>query len=200
MLTIIRLVFVMLLFVSCSNRKSNEHNTPKALSNGNNLSYDSFIRKGRGDVLDGLYKEALENNSELKQLDAEINKLRKLGNDSLDLYKNYVANNERYWNSVEQKLNSIKDSVFRSKMQQDLVKMHEKFTTINKDNIKNDSLLNIKSELMRDYYIMLQIRVTSKIMEKYQENGLPKTDNYKDILKKYDSVIDATKSFIKKTN
>ena len=106
---------VLLTFISCYNKKAAEEvdfaTTDEILQqNSDKISY----KKPRDrDLVDHLYREALEQDINLMALEKRISNIKEAINDSLALYLEYVNYNNLYYDSAQRYIQTIKDSTDR---------------------------------------------------------------------------------------
>ena len=196
-----KIVFIICLSFcfSCSDKTSKDNddkNIPQVLQNETNFALTSLSKRYKENILDELYNEALENDVTIKNLDEKINLANGVKIDSLKSYNEYLYNNKRYWLAVNHNLKQIKDSILRKEMERDFKNLEKEYDKVISDFCVKDSVIAEKENLLYDYYTILKLRVTSKMIKKYQANKLPKQDNHLFITTKYDSLIKATKNEI----
>ena len=84
-----------------SRAKGKQGQEPKALQDKNTSA--EFVSKRRDDdLVESLYNELAEKTPELKQLEDQIDHLHGSEDDSTEMFVNYHAKNESYFDSADQ--------------------------------------------------------------------------------------------------
>ncbi|BDD08054.1 hypothetical protein FUAX_04860 [Fulvitalea axinellae] len=163
--------------------------TPKALQEANNSSLIPKLSRGKKNIVDRLYEEAIESDKKLQALVERINMIHTAEEDSLKAYRNYNAYNQNYWFFINKYATQVKDSVMRNELLaiiDQAKKQHEKRTTI------TTALAQTISErevTLHDQEIMMKFMVTLPMMINYQRNERPSEKPLVQIIKQYDSLI-----------
>ena len=76
------ILIIPVLFIMGMSSNNNTNETPKALLE----EKDSFSKRGKSDLVEQLYSEAMEENDKLSKLNDDINKMRSIKQDSLSSY------------------------------------------------------------------------------------------------------------------
>ncbi|MBK8805243.1 MAG: hypothetical protein IPO21_00790 [Bacteroidales bacterium] len=195
---LIALILVISILISCSENmdSDNKTSTPQSLSEGIYSDNSSSLSKRYSkDIIQRLYYEAIEKDSSLKKLDEQIYNLDKYKEDSIAAYSKYLNNNTQYWNTVENYVNSIQDTVLR-------VLVKSRYKTLEDEYKKQmrtqtnayDSLTN-KIRNLQDCELMLKLSVSSEMMKQYQKTELPNCNTIKEIVKKYDTMIERVDNY-----
>jgi hypothetical protein len=146
------------------------------------------------DIVDELYKELLDKNKPLSDLEDGIEKLKDNSRDSAAGFNTFDTRNNSYYNSTAAHLGSIKDSVLKEKIKQlidnSLSKYKSKIATHN--NLL--STINNKNLTLDDLHVVLKLTKTLAMMEKYQSGEMPSAKPLEDINKAYDKIIYQTDS------
>lgn len=190
------------IFISCNDKKDDpaQNNVPEALQDNNKKSsIVSYSKRGRGDLVDELYKEKLESTPGLLAIDKLYHNLGENKLDSLEEFNNYSQKNDEYYKSTDLHLKRIKDSLLKKEIETILT------NSINQFNARSGRLSALKEALVRaevstdDRYEVVKLLVTLRMMELYQDN-LPSSKpiesvigSYNDLNKKLDSVINKNK-------
>lgn len=197
------LLFVCLLtFISCNDKKNDppQNNVPEALQDNNKKpGIVSYSKRGRGDLVDELYKEKLESTPELLAIDRLYHNLSEKKPDSLEEFNNYSQKNDEYYKSADFHLKGIKDSLLKKEIE--IIFKN----SLNRFNAKSARLAALKDALIRaelsadDRYVAMKLLITLNMIETYQGN-LPSSkpiesviDSYNNLHKKMDSVISKNK-------
>lgn len=176
-----------------------EQETPQVL---NEKDYDIesswSSKRYNNNIVDKLFKEALENNNELAALNKKFNVAIGYKNDSLEVYNQYINTNSAYWNDVSNYIHQIKDSILMKKTEKEFETLkiaYKKSITTHKKKIK---LITEKSEQLKDQLPLLKLKVTTPMMKNYQKNELPLQQPLEHLIIDYDSLIKESEAFMKK--
>lgn len=162
--------------------------TPEVLKKeSKGYSMGSLSKKYDTNILDELYREALENNDELKKLDDRIVKILHNNLDSLQTFDRYTQTNNNYWQVVYQYTNRLKDSTLKQSVEKIFQKMEEDYRK-NPIFLKSDSI-RMKSDVLEDRYLLMKLFITANMIRNYQINELPKSAPLDYLLKEYDRLI-----------
>ncbi|CAM4065293.1 MULTISPECIES: hypothetical protein [Flavobacterium] len=201
----ISILFLFAFVCSCSKGKQKEINvaneTPQVLQNNDSdISLRSFGKKYDFNIIDKLYNEAIEKDESLKKLENVFLYIGGVKKDSLKDFNDYLGNNARYWNDVDDYLKQIKDTILRKEVTKDFDKFEKEFKKSITSLQHKDSLLNMKSVLLDDYHTIMKLKITHNMMMKYNTNEFPKDKNHVFMDKKYDTLMVNIKEQIKKYN
>ena len=196
----------LLVLISCSSRKENkttpQADVPKALQDNKESSLISISKRSSydHDLVKELYKEKVKSTPALQEIEILIDKLNSAKNDSLEIYNDFKAKNQHYYNSASSHLSSIKDSLLKKEIQSVLgrntLAYNNKILGLN-ELVTN---LNGKSGSADDRHTILMILISIGMMNEYQDKNLPSfkpiesvISNYTILLQKMDSVIHRNK-------
>lgn len=144
--------------------------TPDVLE-GKNSSYS--LTKSRGDLLESLYKEYVENTPEIQELDKQINSLYEKKFDAEKDFHNYNNKNEQYYNVAKARAGQISDSLLADKVKNMIAKSISQYH----NRIKEDTTLINQIEKqynnIDDLYNVFKVVVTIPMIEVYQKNEHP---------------------------
>ena len=184
-------VFILATLFSCNYtrpKNSQQPETPKALQD---KSGESFLSKRsyNDDLVESLYNELSDKTPELKALENSIDKLREDKADSLESFNKYKEKTNSYYNSANNHITSIKDSILRDKIKQlidnSLLKYNSKIILHN--NLL--STINTKEITLSDLHNALKLIKTLTLIEKYQSDNLPPLKSLQNVNKEYDKTI-----------
>jgi hypothetical protein len=186
---------VILILISCK-QASQEQDEPKALAEES--SSMSIKRMYDIDLTENLYVEIAEKTPELKQLEEQIEKLRKAQEDSTKVFAAYIKKNELYYSSARQHMESIRDSVLKQKTRKLIESSQEKY----RFNIsRQQELLKTvmqKMNALNDLNESLKINKTIPLIEKYQKEKKPSVKAIEGFSKQLDQVLKLQDSLTKK--
>ena len=178
-------VFLLTLFISCNekNVKNNslEKNNPEALQENSVLK--GYTKRG-GNLVDQLYEEIVEKNSDLQKLETEITEFESEPYDTQNIFKNYEEKSKHYYNNASDFAKQINDSVTKNKILDIISKSSEKY---NKQSSKVSELvaeIKNKENTIETNHNILKIILTLPIIEKYQIENLPKNSIFEKIIEK----------------
>eukprot|EP01133_Synstelium_polycarpum_P002683 gene2683-3102_t len=173
-----------------------EQDEPKALAEES--SSMSIKRMYDVDLTENLYGEITEKIPELKQLEEQIERLRKAQEDSTKVFAVYIKKNELYYSSARQHMESIRDSVLKQKTRKLIESSQEKYRL----NIsRQQELLKMvmqKMNALNDLNESLKINKTIPLIEKYQKEKKPSVKAIEGFSKQLDQVLKLQDSLTKK--
>lgn len=185
-----------ILFSSCKEQRNQQQNQPSPPAENPTAFEDKtssgelYSKRGyHSDMVDALYKELLEKDKALKDLEEAIDNLDGQKSDSLDLFTTFDEKNLSYYSSAQNHVAAIKDSVLRLKMKamidNSLAAYNTKITT-HKSLI---DLLNSKHAEISNLHIVLKIVKTLPLAEKYQAENIPSTKPVEKLIGVYNKLI-----------
>ena len=201
-LTIASLI-CLIFFASCSRNKKNETNqqltqnqTPETFDERSDISSFS-TKRYESDIIQKLYKEAMDKNQALKSLNNKIGDIAKFKNDSLQAYNKYIQQNDNYFVLVGEYINALKDSTLKNAAKEIFAKLENDYTSrIAKHKIAVENI-DTKTQTLNDQVILMKLLVTAPMMKNYQKNELPDIKSIHFVSLKYDSLINDTKPYTK---
>lgn len=184
---------VLSFLISCSKKQetpTTQNATPITLSSEDSISkFLSYSRGYEDNIIEELFKEAVEKDKALNKVTERLNESRKRKYDSLETYHKYKKNNIDYWYSLENYTNKLNDSLLRKDFKVFIksLKKSQKERTKSIDSISRriDSIHNV----LHDMEILMKIVVTSPMMVNYQRNELPNAKKLQDFEKFSDSIL-----------
>jgi hypothetical protein len=191
-------LFSLTLF-SCDNSRTEDQSkneTPKALEDKS--SSDVIVSKrGYEDLIESLYKELADKTPDLEELEMQIDKLADSKSDSLEQFNKYDDKNKSYYQSAENRIEQIKDSVIKEKMK---LLIHTSLTKYGSLISKHNDILNsIDKQTIRlnDLHLILKITRTLPLIEKYQKDDLPITKPLEEYSKQLNKTVQYADSLTK---
>jgi hypothetical protein len=132
------------------------------------ISKDGSRTGGYKDLVDELYEQAVNQNSNLETIEEDIQKFYKKKEDALEKYNSYIAYNNRYYTDAKSKTNQIVDANTKQKALE-LINKSEANYKIKLSDWQNTitSLQNNEKEL-NDLHNLLKITVTEPMIQKFQ--------------------------------
>ncbi len=198
------LLVLLIVLSSCFKKKSRtedtivNNQTPDALAE--TKPYDISSKRYSKDIIAKLFDEAMQKDVELKVLNDKVELLYGWGTDSLQAYHKYSSTNSEYWSSANQYIHQISDSSLRKQYTELFASLKIQHSELTSENDTAVSILTKKKQVLNDYFILVKLMVTQQMISNYQKNELPDIKPIKGMIKEYDSIIEVSKSIIKKTN
>ncbi len=146
-------------------------------------------KRGSYDLVEELYKEAVSNTPELKQLEDRANDWNSRYTDSLQPFRQYDAKNQDYYEAAGNHTNRIQDSVLKTRIAA-LVASHAAAYNENTA-LYNRLLASISSGQvsLADQFIVLHIVKTLPMIAAYQQGKRPSAKPMEAVLADLEKVI-----------
>ena len=198
--TIIITTCLFSLFASCrQSEKSPESSpeTPVALQEKSS-SEILFSKSRYDDLVESLYAELIEKNPALKELEKTIDDLKDQKSDSVKPFTKFDSKNTSYYNSANEHLTRISDSILRIKMN---TIINNSLNNYNNKIARHQgliSMLNTKDIDLKNLHIILKIVRTLPMIEKYQSENIPSIKPIEKTIKNFDKAIQQTDTLVKK--
>jgi len=191
---------------SCNDKKpsvteNQQPENPKALQADNGSGAEvSLLSKKRyqGDLVEELYKELLEKNSQLNELESNIRQLKDDSRDSAEAFNAFDIKNNAYYNAANNHIDAIKDSAIKQRIRSLIDNSLSKYKSKTAVHQNLQELINKKDLTLDDLHVVLKLSQTLTMIEKYQSGNLPSAKPLDMISKTYDKVIATTDSLSKK--
>ncbi len=190
---------MLLTFASCDNPRihgKENQEMPKALEKKS--SFDIASKRRYDDIVASLYNEQVEKRPELKELEIKLENLSMSKEDSTNSFSVYNSTNQSYYNSANNHIDQIKDSVLRKKMQ---AIISASLTRYNKRISRHTALLksiDIKELSLYDLHEILVLTTTLPLMERFQKESLPTTKSIEGYSIQLDKVLNSEKVLVQK--
>jgi hypothetical protein len=196
--------FLFLAFISCNQHQQKaipnpEPEIPKALEDKKGTDF-TIVSKSRyrNDLVEELYDELLQKNTQLQGLETEIKKIATSKKDSLEGFETYVEKNTQYYQHANNYLQSLKDTVLRKKIEQILFTSNERLEKNIAGHKAIVQQIENKTTQLSDLHSVLKVVTTLAIMEQYQKQHLPTAKPLQKILMEYTTLVVITDSLINK--
>lgn len=186
------LVIIVVVVCSCNGYRAESTISPEIPSALQDDKKDMSIVSKRSyeDLVEQLYNEQVEKSKELQDIEKEIKVIQTNKADTISALLSFDTKNKTYYLAADTKIKSISDSVLRSKIAAMLsassLAYDEKIAEM-KSLLK---LLEKKTISLEDYHLLLKIKQTLPLMEKYQETNKPSNNPIKELIKTYDQLIE----------
>ncbi|MFB6317713.1 hypothetical protein [Saccharicrinis sp. FJH54] len=202
-LNVISILLVFIALSSCTGNKSDQtakkqeadstqlaENIPVAFEE-NKYDLSSLANAGRikGDQIDKLFDDYLEEHAELELAIEKYRKLQEQAAEKNDRITTFINNNDRYYRRAEGLLNSVKDNdTLIFKLLESRLNSSIKNFTKQKEAYEN--LSQQESELndsWHAYLTALKILKTMEMVEKYQDTEPLDKEAYKELIKQMET-------------
>lgn len=156
---------------------------------GKHVDVSSLYKRNKEALIESLYQELISKSEELKQLDAEIKGLSQLQKQATDSFHLFDSKNRAYYESALLTTTSIRDSIFRKKVQGIINESFNAYKTQILPHQQLDSLLSQKNTTITDLYTLLKVVKTLPAMHNFQEERLPGTATAEAFSRQLDSLV-----------
>ena len=197
---LILLLFTLTLF-ACSQKTPANAKTPAVPEplEDNRGDY-SLLTKGRGydDLVQELYNDILKQNNKLKELEVAIKNIQSDRIDSLKAFSNFTQKNTIYYQTANNYLAQINDTVLRQQMEKTIKRSDADYKILilpHQNLVEQTAALSTK---LNDLHIMLKLSTTLALMEGYQKNQLPSQKPTVSISQAYAQMLQTIDSLLKK--
>ena len=190
-----------MLFFGCSDNsesESFENSTPETLINDEKEYRIDFASKKRWekDIISMLYKEALDKNPKLRDLDNRINQIEQIKIDSTESTLNYLEKNEDYWGIADHYIRGISDSLLREATIEAFKVLENSYLNKTDKFISKLSEIDKNEVVLRDQAILLKLIITESMIKNYQINEFPNIETLEKINNQIQELSNETKEFI----
>ena len=185
---------------SCSNNRTQDkpkQETPKALEDKSS-TYEIVSKRSYYDLVESLYTELLTKDIDLKKLEDKIDELNKSKSDTTELFDNFNAKNESYFNSAERHIADIKDSLIRDKIKNLVASQLTKYNSRIARHKELLKLIEAKQLTISDLHNVLKIIRTLPLIDKYQKDNLTSTKSFEGYIKQQAEIIKLADTLSKK--
>jgi len=182
---------------SDSNEKAETPKIPDAL-NSNSIKDLSRWESRNGDIFQNLYNEAVEENSQLQDIESQLDSLTNDEKEAKKASNTFITQNESYYRSAANYLAGISDSTLKQALKTDLKKSKESYLKIVNQHKNLIDRIESKKDSLENLHTKLKFKTTLAMLEKYQQNAIPKLKPLQQFINKQDTVISKIKEVIKK--
>jgi hypothetical protein len=186
--------------ISCKDDEQKKPQKSKGIPNAlqeKSVDVSGLNKRKDTDLVEILYKELLDKDASLQQLEDELNKLEQSKDDSLKTFSLYEKNNKEYYSIYEKHLNNIKDSFLRKRTRKLLDSSLQNYKKKIAHQQKVYDSTNEMYTTISDLHWLLKLSKTLAVMENYQDNNIPDTLTLRRIMEKLNGVIQKTDSLMK---
>lgn len=187
-------LLLILIATACSknetrNSENSKKEVPKALQDGTGIKIGRY--RSNDALFEEIYQELVSNSIELKNLENELENFNP--KDTLDLFNNFDEKSQDYYRSANNQANTIKDSILKNKILSVLKNSNDKYD--NRTTELNQLLKTIyqKKRDLNDYHNALKIILTIPVIEKYQNENIPKKSPFEKVIETQNVLIEKVK-------
>lgn len=194
----IMLFVVLAILMSCKEKTTPQTDVaevPQALSD-KDTGIEYSLKKGRYDLLEKLYDELLQKDTNLKNIEDEITKVKSSKFDSLNKFQGFNGKNEAYFSAAKFQANQITDSVLKKRVQQLITEKQAAYKTKIAGHLALVDTIDVNDKKISDLHRLLKITKTLPLIEQYQ-NKLPSTKAIESYIKNQEKVIQLQNGAIK---
>lgn len=155
---------------------------------------------GRGNLVLNLYKEAIDNDPNLKKLDKSYLQVQKTIRDSVRAYNRYQTLIDNYWSDVNSQLSNMNDTTRRNSVKDKYEIMQNDWQSKITNHTKTIETLDSIDRLLEDEMTLLRIAISQPMMFNYHKNELPAISSYKTAMKAVDEQLIKTRTFLEDTD
>ncbi|WP_157489928.1 hypothetical protein [Flavobacterium sp. CF136] len=188
------IILSLILLTACGGNESNNENpkneVPKALQEEGGSKILGRYRSN-DELTEELYQELVSKNTELKNLETDLENFN--AHDTLNIFYNYDGKSEDYYQTANNKANSIKDSILKNKIIVLLKMSNEKYAEKTAGLNQLVKTIHQKKSDINDYHNALKIVLTLPIIKKYQDENLPKKSPFEKVIKDENLLIEKIK-------
>ena len=164
----------------------------------NNISSNWGMKSYRGgNIINQLFKEAIEKNTALRDLVSQIEEIKNSKSDSTNTTKTFLGNNENYYKEVDKYLNNLEDTILQKRVRSIFEQSENTFNTNVRNQRKGLKLILEKSKTLEQQFSLMKLYIADAMMKNYQKENLPDTKPLEDLIENYDILIKETKTYIK---
>lgn len=178
-------VAAIMLLISCNGRKEQDEvpevQNPEALQDKSELR--SLTRKG-SDLVDELYAELVEKSPELKELEKELADFEEVPSVTQNLFYRYDVKSNQFYANANGFASDIKDSISKKKILAFIENSSKKYDSKTKELQALVKEIENSENTIKDNHTIMKIVLTLGILEKYQNENLPKTDKFLETIEK----------------
>lgn len=174
--TLLSIVLIAVAVSACNhgtvkNASTEKADVPEPLKD--NSSSIISKRSAYGVMMQAIYADQLTKHPDLQKLEDDLAHFYDGRPDSVKQFNTYAQKSKEYYESANQSLSDVKDSVLREQLKAIIAQSEHKY----QDTTGRFSVLmqHIDSNIVRieDYHAVLRIVTTLPVIENYQANSLP---------------------------
>lgn len=185
---------LVLLLLSCSNKKSEETETVENAAKNTESSFPIKRLRKSENILDGIYTEFIKGHKDLEKLDAEVSNIQNDKQVIVQIYNDVISNSEDYYDIAEYRSKSIKDSAIRKEILQLLKKSEDNYLDKRKKLDQLKKVIGQNAFEISGLYNAFKIRKTLGEIEKYQKAHPLETDSLENFIRKQNDILNKLKN------
>ena len=174
-----------LMIVSCNGNKRENRNSevenPEALQD--DIKLKSLSKRG-GNLIDELYAELVEKTPELKKLETELETFQVTPSETQNVFYNYNGKSNQFYGNATGFANQIGDSLSKKRILALIKKSNEKYDSESKEINELVKQISNSQNSIQDNHNILKIVLTIPLIEKYQNENLPKKKEFLETIAK----------------
>lgn len=167
--------------------------TPEVLEETNLFSSSMDFKRGyNNNILEDLYREAVEKNTPLTHLEKEITTFKDYKFNQLKNYHSYLRTNRNYWNSAQSLIHQINDSVLSSTLANKFKQLEGRYQTSIQSLTDEKEIIDKKEQLFNDKYHVMKLMITLNMIANYQKNEKPALETIQKVTAAQEEIIHLT--------
>lgn len=188
---------------SCGNKiqtpEGVQNETPEAIEEDYGSDWSASIKRGRyyDNILERLYKEAVEKNDEVGKINESILLANSFYGDSLVDYKKYINLNEEYWTIANNYITAISDSTLRNELKSIFDKAEVEYCESKKELLYLNDKIALEKEHFDNQVKLLKLMVTLTMIQNYQVNEIPDSSTMNSVLIGFGNANKEIEKFVK---
>jgi len=191
--------FLIVISGSCGRKSPNEiqQSAESAVLNESSSEVKTYLRSS-SNLVDDLYKELVDKSPALNKIEEDLESLAPKANKVNSGFNEYDLKSKNYYSAANNKAGYITDSLLRNSIKEIIEKSKNQYA--NNSAGLNALLKQISQNgtSLHDHHEALKIVMTLPVIEKYQKENFPDADNYKELVKEQEKLIEQMDSIISK--
>lgn len=174
---------------SCTERTEQASEIPEVLTEESD--YGSLLpsKRYKENLVAKLYKEALEKDPQLQDIEADAETLREATSDALADYQKYTSLNERYWEGADRYLQQIQDSSLRMTVATTLEEARTLYEQKISSGHQQANTIYMRQRQLQDQLVLLKLMATLPMIQKYQQKEQPSMKAAQQVSKQYQALM-----------
>lgn len=187
-----------LLFLSCKEAPVNEpvnFAEEEVVLDGKRASANlTSYKRTRLPLVEVHYKEAMERDGRLAELDERIDDIAKISIDSLQYFESYQKYNANYYKSASDYLSRIQDTVRRSEISAMLTRSQQVYEQELNKYVGNDQSLRDLQARLADEHMVMKLVVSEAMIRAYQSKK-PSLQTFTELQQQYKQLLEESKAY-----
>ncbi|HVV54018.1 MAG TPA: hypothetical protein VHC47_01765 [Mucilaginibacter sp.] len=154
------------------NNTKQKEETPKPLQDDSKDFSLLSKRSADGNLVDAIYDDLLKKNTDLKELQDEMDHFNAAQTDSLNDFLNYDSKSKNYYSSAMSILDRVSDTVLKRRLHELILASEKNYD--NKTAVYQSLIAKVQSDkvIADDYYLTLELASTLPVIEQYQQDNI----------------------------